>query len=466
MHPVELESRPSAALGKWGVLLAVGVGGFMSSLDGSVVNTILPVIRGAFGSNVASIEWVITVYLLVVSGLLLSVGRLGDLRGNKSVYVGGFAGFILASGLCGLAPSVTALIAFRGLQAIAASMLFANAPAILTKNFPSSQRGQALGLQSTMIYLGLTVGPSLGGWLASHLGWRSVFYVNVPVGLLALLLAQRFIPPDSLARDTEPFDLAGAGTFILGLVTFLLALNQGYSWGWTSWPILSLLATAALALIVFITIEQHAPHPMLDLSLFRRRLFAASTASAILNYMSLYGIVFLLPFYLIQGRGLTPVAAGVLLTAQPVAMAIVAPISGTLSDRIGSWLPSSLGMAILAAGILLLSRLGPQSSLTMATVGLAIAGVGTGIFVSPNTSALMGSAPRERQGIASGVLATARNVGMVIGVGMAGAIFTTSLAHGQMTNSSAALYDGVSLGLLAAAGAAGLGAITSLARGS
>ncbi len=466
MHPAELESRPSAALGKWGVLLAVGVGGFMSSLDGSVVNTILPVIRGAFGSDVASVEWVVTVYLLVVSGLLLSVGRLGDMRGNKSVYVGGFAGFVLASALCGLTPSVPALVVFRGLQAVAASMLFANAPAILTKNFPASQRGQALGLQSAMIYLGLTAGPSLGGWLATLLGWRSVFYINVPVGLLALLLSQRFIPPDVVTRDTEPFDLAGAGTFILGLVAFLLALNQGFSWGWASWPILSLLATAALALIVFVTIERHAPYPMLDLSLFRRRLFAASTASALLNYMGLYGIVFLLPFYLIQGRGLTPMAAGILLTAQPVAMAIVAPISGTLSDRIGSRLPSSLGMLILAAGIVLLSRLGPQSPLTMATVGLAVAGVGTGIFVSPNTSALMGSAPHERQGIASGVLATARNVGMVTGVGMAGAILTTILARSEMAGSSAALYDGVTLGLLAAAGAAALGAITSLARGS
>jgi MFS family permease len=237
-HTNTTTRNPIAVDRKWLVLLAVGVGTFMSALDGSVVNTILPVVRSAFGSDIATVEWVVTVYLLVVSGLLLSFGRLGDLRGHKITYVSGFAVFVISSALCGLAPSVGSLVAFRGVQALGAAMLFANGPAILTGNFPAVQRGQALGLQATMTYLGLTAGPALGGILAARFGWRSVFYINVPVGALALALSARFIPRDRPAERSGRFDIAGAGTFLLSLVALLLALNQGHDWGWTSAPVL------------------------------------------------------------------------------------------------------------------------------------------------------------------------------------------------------------------------------------
>jgi MFS family permease len=188
---------------RWWILVAVGVGSFMTALDGSVVNIILPVVSQAFKTDVATIEWVVTVYLLVISGLLLSFGRLGDLRGHKLVYMSGFVVFVVSSALCGLAPSVGVLIAARALQAIGGAMFVANSPAILTKNFPASQRGQVLGLQATMTYLGLTVGPSLGGWLTSRYGWEAVFYINIPVGLLAVWLSLYFIPRDAITERTE-----------------------------------------------------------------------------------------------------------------------------------------------------------------------------------------------------------------------------------------------------------------------
>jgi len=451
---------------KWWIFLAVGVGTFMSALDSSVVNIVLPVVNREFGSDVATIEWVVTIYLLVVSGLLLSFGRLGDLRGHKSIYVAGFGVFIVGSALSGLAPNEFALIGFRALQALGAAMLFSNAPAILTKNFPAAQRGQVLGLQGTMTYLGLTVGPSLGGWLTGQLGWRAVFYINVPVGLLAWAFSLRFIPRDAPNENAERFDLAGAAFFVTGLVLLLLALNQGHAWGWTSPIILTLLALALLILIAFIVIEQRAMHPMLDLWLFRRRLFSAAVTSATLNYICLYSVVFLMPFYLIQGRGLTTAQAGLLLTAQPLVMAIAAPLSGTLSDRIGSRVPGTLGMSILAFGLFLLSRLGGTASQIDIAFALAVVGLGTGIFVSPNSSALLGSAPRHRQGIAAGILATARNVGMVLGVGFAGAIFTTIQARDQASGASAALFAGVDAGWLAAAGVAVIGVLASAVRGS
>jgi EmrB/QacA subfamily drug resistance transporter len=459
---------------KWWVLLAIGVGAFMSAFNGSVVNAILPLIQQSFGSDVAGIEWVVTSYLLVASGLLLSFGRLGDLRGYKRIYVAGFAVFVIGSTLCGLAPTAGTLVGFRVVQALGGAMLFASSPAILTGNFPPAQRGQVLGLQATMTYLGLTAGPSAGGWLAGRFSWPAVFYLNVPVGLLALLLSLRFIPDDPPARRAERFDWAGALTFVIGLMALLLALNQGHAWGWTSLPTLVLLAGAVAVLGLFLWLEGRVASPMLDLTLFRRRLFTTAAASAVLNYVCLYSIMFLVPFYLIRGRGLSPAQAGLILTAQPLVMAVAAPLSGTLSDRIGSRLLSTVGMAVLAVALFLLARLGPGAPLSQVAAGLAVAGLGTGIFISPNTSALMGAAPRDRQGIASGVMATARNVGMALGVGLAGAILTTVLTQGQLhaagasflDSASAPLFDGVGAGLAVASGIAIVGAVTSAGRGT
>jgi EmrB/QacA subfamily drug resistance transporter len=449
---------------KWLVLLAIGIGTFMSALDGSVVNTILPVVTDYFQTDVATIEWVVTTYLLVVSGLLLSVGRLGDLRGNKVAYIWGFVIFVAGSALCGSAPSPVFLITSRGLQAIGAAMLFANSPAILTKNFPASQRGQALGLQGAMTYLGLTTGPFLGGWLADTFGWHSVFYINVPVGLLAIWLSITIIPRDMPSGQTEKFDLAGALTFLVGLVALLFALNQGHALGWTSPLILGLFIASLLTLGLFTWIEMRIPTPMLDLSLFKRRVFSMSTISPILNYICVYSVLFLTPFYLIQGRGLSASQAGLILTSQPIIMALTAPVSGRLSDRIGSRIPTTLGMLILAVGLFLVSRLTLESPFWLIVLGLAIGGFGTGLFVAPNNSALMGDAPRNRQGIAAGVLALARNVGMVLGIGLTGAIFTTILSKGNPGGTDT-LVHAFNSGLLFASGVALLAAVASFARG-
>src|SRR4030043_773181 len=416
---------------KWGVLLAIGVGTFMTALDTSVANTVLPIIGKSFNESITSVQWVVTIYLLVLSGLLLSFGRLGDMRGHKKIYLSGFGIFIAGSLLSGIAPNVGLLIAFRGLQALGAAMLAANSPAILTKSFPVQQRGQALGLQATMTYLGLTAGPALGGWLASLFGWRVVFYINLPVGLAAIWLSYHFIPSDTSQKRTEQFDYLGAVTFMLGLGSLLLGLNQGEQWGGTSIPILILLLAAFIFLSVFIYIEMHVKQPMLDLSLFKKLPFSMTAASAVINYIGVYSSIFLMPYYLIQGRGYSSAQAGLILTAQPVVMAVIAPISGTLSDRIGTRLPAVFGMAVLSSGLFLVSRLTAQSSIGTIMLALAVIGLGTGAFISPNNSALMGSAPKSRQGIAAGILATSRNFGMVLGVGIAGAIFTTILAPGS-----------------------------------
>lgn len=461
-HPVELPETLTGAGRKWLILVAIGAGTFMSALDVSVVNTVLPIINKNFNSQVATVEWVVIVYLLLVSGLLPSFGRLGDLRGHKTIYIAGFFVFIFSSLLCGFSASVGALVGARALQALGAAMLSANSPAILSKSFPAHQRGQALGLQATMTYLGLTVGPSLGGWLTELISWQVVFFINLPVGLLALVLSWKFIPMDSGSDIKEPFDWPGALLFMAGLTSLLLGLNQGHNWGWLSPSIISLLLLAAICLALFTWREQVTQFPMLDLRLFRSRMFSASVISAVINYICVYSIIFLMPFYLLQGRGLSPSQAGLLLTTQPIVMAVVAPLSGTLSDRVGTLLPTTAGMSILAIGMFLLSRLGPESSYLSIMLCLTVTGLGIGIFISPNSSALLGSAPRRRQGIASALMATARNIGMVLGVGISGAIFTTLLAHSP--DDPRSLYQAASVSFLVAAGFALAGVLSSSIR--
>lgn len=449
---------------RWLILITIGVGTFMSALDGSIVNTLLPVMASDLRASIAGIEWVSTVYLLVVSSLLLGFGRAGDIYGNKKLYVAGFVVFVAGSALCGLAPTARALIGLRCIQAIGAAMLFSNAPAILTKSFPPQQRGRALGALGTFTYLGLTVGPSLGGWLSGTFGWRSVFYVNIPVGVLAIALALRFIAHDRLEGTSEQFDFKGALLFMTGLVALLSALNEGHAMGWWDARISGMFAASAVFFAVFIYVELHARSPMLDLSLFSSLVFSSTTVSALLNYSSVFCVLFALPFLLIQGRGLTAQHAGLILTAQPVMMAITAPFSGALSDRIGSRIPATIGMAILTAGILLLAATIRMSGFVAIAESLGVIGFGVGLFVSPNNSALMGAAPRQRQGIASGVLATARNLGMVLGIGISGAVFTTMMARHADASQLSAMLIAVRASLFVAASLAALGTLTSWVR--
>jgi EmrB/QacA subfamily drug resistance transporter len=450
---------------RWWVLVAVATGSFMSGLDSSVSNTVLPVISGALNADVASVQWVVLIYLLVVSALLLSAGRLGDMRGHRGVYLSGFGLFIVSSAACAAAPSVGWLVAARGLQAIGAALLASNSPAILTGVFPESRRGRVLGLQGMAVYLGLLIGPALGGLLTTAFGWPSVFLINVPVGLVGVLLSWRFVPRDApRAASGERFDLAGAGAFAFGLVLFILGLNQAPVWGWTSPLLLGCLAVSIASLATFVWIERRTPGPMLDLNVFKHRLFTAGVTSATLTYVATFAMGFLLPFYLIQARGLSPAQAGLVLTAVPILMPVLAAVSGALSDRIGSRLPATAGMLTIAVSLLLLSRIDLDTPMTFVVGGLVLMGMGSGMFSSPNTSAVLGAAPREQRGVASGVVATARNLGMVVGLAIGGAIFTTILARAGGQATPAAVAQAADAGLLGAAAIAAVAAVLSAIR--
>jgi MFS family permease len=309
-----------------------------------------------------------------------------------------------------------------------------------------------------MTYLGLMVAPSIGGWLTDLFTWRAVFFINIPVGFLAFILSWFFIPAEERSEQKERFDLTGAILFLAGLVALLFWLNQGHDWGWISLASALSLTIAIGCLAVFTRIEYQRPSPMLDMSLFKDSVFSLSIISAVLIYMAIFSILFLMPFYLIQGREMSPSQAGLILTIQPFVMAIAAPFSGTLSDRFGTRIPCILGMAILSFGLFFLTQIDSSTSYGYIVIALGLAGLGIGTFISPNNSAIMGSASRNRQGIAAAILATARSVGMVLGIGLSGAIMTTLFSNSQ---GDQFVFKAVQVSFYAALGIAILGLIVS-----
>jgi MFS family permease len=335
----------------------------------------------------------------------------------------------------------------------------------MTHSFPSEQRGRALGLQSMMVQLGSSCGPTLGGFLSSAFGWRSMFLVSIPITLVALVLSLRFIQRDQPSGRGERFDLAGAAIYLLGLMTVLVALNQGHAWGWLSPAVLGCLGVGLALLVGFVLLEPRLAHPMLDVRLFRERAFASPVLSAIMHFMCTSSIVFLMPLYLLQGRGLEPAQVGMILISQPLVMAAITLLSGSLSDRIGSRLPATLGMTITSLGLFLLSRADEVTPLPQIVATLALVGVGVGLFNAPNSSAVMGAVPSRQRGVAAAILSTARTLGNTLGIGVVGAIFLTVLGAAPLGD-PAAVLPAVSIGFVTTSILALLGAITSATRPS
>jgi len=459
---------------KWLILTAVSLGSLMATLDGSIVNIALPAIQTDFGIDLTTIEWVVVAYLLVVGSLLLPFGRLGEVLTFKRVYVSGFAIFTIASVFCGAAPNIEALVAFRAVQAVGAAMLMAMGPAITARTFPASERGRALGLNGISVAIGLSLGPALGGLLTQAATWRAIFLINAPIGILAIIWAYRVIPAETPGKG-QSFDVRGAALSAFALFSLLLALSDGQQWGWTSPAIVGLLAAFVVLGAGFLVTERRAAHPMIDLGLFRSRPFSAGLASVVVAFAGLFTATFLLPFFLEQGSGFSPIEAGLLLTPVPITMALVAPFSGVISDRIGPRIPASLGMVFMVAGLLSLTELPVKFELPDLVWRLVLLGIGQGLFMSPNSSAVIGSVPRHRVGTASGTLAQMRVNGQAVGIALSGAIVATrlpihlaGLGGGAPTAAvrSAALAGAIHDAFVIAALVCGIGIVTSLIRGS
>jgi EmrB/QacA subfamily drug resistance transporter len=411
--------------GRWTILVLVGLGNFITALDGSIVNIGLPSIARSFGVPLSGpVEWVVIAYLVVVAGLLVTFGRLADIVGRQPVWAAGLAIFGLGSVACGMAPSLGWLVAARAAQGVGAALVSVPSLAMIADSFPSSERGRAIGANAVVVALATSAGPTIGGLITEHWGWRWIFYVNVPICLMGLLTSFRVLPR-AISRAGGRFDPAGALLFAVGLGALTLGLSFGSEWGWASWRLIGCLGLAVSALGAAVIVERRVHDPIIDLGLLRNRVFASALFSFVLCMLALFAVSFLLPFYLEELHGFSTAEAGLLLTPLPLAIAVVAPLSGSLADRFGSrWLAPG-GLAVACLGLLLLAQLGPDSSTWDLIWRLIVTGIGQGLFQSPNNRAMMAATPTALAGVASGLQPTARVVGQVLSVALAGAIFTS-----------------------------------------
>jgi len=463
--------------GKWAVLGIVAVGVFMATLDSSIVNISLPTIATYFGVPLnGAVSWVVIAYLVATAAILLTAGRLSDMIGRKAVWLAGLVLFTCSSALCGVAPTLTLLIVGRAVQGLGGALLMSVSPAMITTAFPAQERGRALGLNAVIVALGVSVGPTLGGLITAYLSWRWIFYVNVPVGIVGIVLTLRVLT-ERLHRNPGRFDPLGAILLAIGLAGVTAGLSFGQELGWTSPFIIIMIVVGVLALGVLPFVEQRVSNPIIILSLFRLRVFVSANLSLVLSFLALFAVSFMMPFYFEQLRGFPTEEAGLLLTPLPITLAIIAPFSGSLADRIGSrWLAAS-GLTISCIGLVLISQLTAQSSIFDIVWRLVFTGVGQAIFQSPNNSALLGSVPRDMQGSASGFLATGRTMGQSLSVALAGAIFaglggsaagqalTMHPAAHQVTALQQTFAHSFQVAFLVSAAIAAIGVFTSLVRG-
>jgi len=407
---------------KWYVLSAVGMGVFLATIDGSIVNISLPTLVTSFQTDFALVQWVVLAYLLTVTTLMLGVGRLADIYGKKPIYTAGFIVFTAGSVLCGLSPTIFTLIGFRVVQAVGASMVMALGMAIVTEAFPPSERGRALGISGTIVSVGIAVGPTLGGLIVQNLSWHWIFFVNLPIGIIGTWMVIRYVPAFK-PLGGQRFDYWGALTLCVSLLSLLVALTLGQRNGFGDRTVLLLAGAWIVFLAAFIFIELRVEQPMIDLRLFRSSLFSVSLATGFMIFICLAGTLILMPFYAENVLGYDPQQTGLLMATVPVALGIIAPVSGVLSDRFGSHSITVAGLAVLAAGFLAISSLDAETTTLGYILRFLPIGLGMGIFQSPNNSAIMGAAPRDRLGIASGMLAVTRTLGQTTGIAVLGALW-------------------------------------------
>lgn len=412
---------------KWLVFSLVAVGIFMSTLDGSIVNIALPEIMSDLATSLSTIQWVVMVYLLTVSSLLLSFGKLSDIRGRRWVYSRGLVVFAAGSLLCGIAQNAHFLITARGFQGVGAAMIMACTPALIADAFPIKERGRALGMIGAVVSSGLTVGPALGGVMVHYLPWQFIFYINIPIGLTAAFFVSRTLKNSKAdIQRNEAFDWIGSILLTLAMGTFLFAFTHARDWGYSSLPIIALLIVSVVSIGGIIYVEPRVQHPVIEPSLIKIRLFVFPMLSAVVLFLGLFTVVFMMPFYLMHPCGFSSNKAGLIMVTPFVFLFLLSPLSGAISDRIGSRLLCTLGLGILSFSLYSFTWIEPSSDPLDTAWRLALTGIGTAIFIAPNSSVTMSAVPRKHMGVAAGTVATSRNTGMVLGVALAGTLFNSA----------------------------------------
>ena len=451
MTPQTSAVRPSTY--KWWAFAALAVGLFATVADHGGVAVALPSIADYFSTDLPTVQWVVLGYALTISALLLPMGRLSDIVGRKRVYLAGFAIFVIFGALAGSSTSVLVLILSKVLQGVGAAMTQGTSMAMILTAFPNDERGKALGLQISVVGTGGVAGLALGGLLVSALGWRSVFYGSAVLGLLAIVVGLMVLEGGRTGRRVEErpsFDWLGAALSTGALVSLLLGMTAGSSNGWDS-PAIALAMLSFVGLLgAFVWWELRTTEPMLDLRLFRRKLFSLGIAASFISFLGISTVRFLMPFYLQAVLGYTPGQIGLIILPSALCMTIVGPLSGRLSDRYG-WRTFNVGgLALSAMGLFLLATLRETSSLGLVMAGMVVQSIGSGIFNAPNNSSILSTVEQSRYGVVSGFLNLVRNSANVTGVAVATALVTTSMGAMGYMPSLASVSEDAGAGVLGA----------------
>ncbi len=423
-------------------LSCTSLGMLMATINSGTLIIALPDLERALATSILELVWVILAYMIASTVLVLTAGRLSDLFGRKTAYVAGFAVFAAASLGAGFAGSGTELILWRIVQGIGGAFLFANSTALVTDAFPREQLGLAMGTNTMVAAVGLVIGPVLGGALVS-ISWHWVFWFNVPFGIAGALwgwlILRELAKPDSV----RGLDLLGTVTFVAGLTGLVLGVSKGGISGWTNPVVITGLIAAAVLLPLWVLIERHGRAPMLDLTIFQNRLFAAATGAAFINGLSRFALMFLFVFYFQGAQGDDPITAGIKLAPMALGMLVSSPPAGIYADRHGSRTLAALGMLVSAVALAAMTTLQPHSPFWQSALWLLVVGIGSGMFNSPNTAAMMGTVPTHRRGIAAGARTMLQNTGAVLSIAFVLAIVTSAVPKDVLFK----IFSGVASGL-------------------
>lgn len=413
---------------KWAILFIVVMSTLMSALDSSIVNVALPVMSTDLNVASSSIQLVVTSYLITISATILVFGRLGDMIGKTKIFKFGIAVFTLGSLLCGITNSFPILVLARIIQAIGAGAVMANNQGIITEAFPPNERGRALGLNGTCVALGSLLGPSIGGFIVDAARWEYIFLINIPIGIITLAFAIKLLPKTT-KTEREKLDGLGAVLFILFVVPLFAALGRAQEIGFTNTIILASFAVSIAAFIIFIIVEKRNQNPLLQLDIFKNKLFSLSIFCAFLSFIAIFCSNIIQPFYLQDARSFSPSIAGMVLMTYPMVIAVIAPISGYLSDKIGSEILTLIGLLLTSLGLFMMASLNENSPMAVIVLFTAVMALGNGLFQAPNNSLVMSTVSRDKLGIAGSVNALIRNLGMVSGIAISTTILYNRISH-------------------------------------
>ena len=447
---------------KWWTLGALSFALFMIMLDNTVVNVALPSIQRDLGIGLTKLEWTVNAYALTFAVIMLTGGKLADFFGRRRIFLIGLVTFTISSLACGLAATGGTLIGARTLQGIGAALMLPATLSIISATFPAHQRGMAIGIWAGVSAMALAIGPLIGGLITEHINWSWIFFVNVPIGVLGLIVGRLVIKESRDTSAEQRLDFPGLLASAIGLFALTFALIEANSYGWTDPMIIGLFVLSAVSLAAFVLLELHQRSPMLDLSLFRSSTFAGANVVALLVTLAMFGVFFFMSIYMQNILGYSATKTGAAFLPMTILIILIAPISGKASDRIGSRALMTAGMLCLSASLIVFSRLGLDSTFWDILPGLVVGGFGMALVMTPMTAAALGSVPVEKSGVGSGVLNTFRQLGGALGIAVMGAIVASYVDLGAGRPDPSSFIDGFQAALRVSAVFALIGAVVAV----